>query len=290
MAEALTAGQAARLVGVAITTLRTWDRRYGLGPSGHESGKHRRYREEDLRRLAEMRRLTADGMPPAQAAAWILDRRVLPNRRAGGGYAVAVGDAGPAVRGLTRAAMRLDAAELRRTISATLAADGVVSTWTDLLAPALIHIGRKHAATQAVIEVEHLLSVEISLALASIPRPDGPARVLLACTDEEQHSLALEAVAAALAERGTPTRQLGARVPPDALRQALRRTGPDVVMLWSQTSQTAHRRQLSDVLDSRPAPKLVLAGGPGWTQVPAGAHKPADLGETITLIPESSPS
>jgi MerR family transcriptional regulator, light-induced transcriptional regulator len=289
MDEALTAGDAARLVGVAVTTLRTWDRRYGLGPRDREPGKHRRYGEEDLRRLAEMRRLTAQGLPPAQAAAWILGRRVLPNLRDGGGHAVGVGKAGPAVRGLTRAAMRLDAAELHRLISTALATDGVVATWTRLLAPALIHIGRKHAATQAIIEVEHLLSAEVSLALAAVPRPDRPACVLLACTDEEQHSLPLEALAAALAERGTAARRLGARVPPQALRQAVRRAGPDIVMLWSQTADTAHLSQLNDVLNARPIPKLVLAGGPGWSQVPARVLQPTDLAETLAMISHACP-
>src|SRR5690625_1041050 len=44
------AGVAARL-GVAAPTLRTWARRYGLGPSGHVAGKHRRYGAEDLAQL-----------------------------------------------------------------------------------------------------------------------------------------------------------------------------------------------------------------------------------------------
>lgn len=285
MAEkALTAGETARLVGVAVTTLRTWDRRYGLGPQDHKTGEHRRYREEDLRRLAEMQRLTAQGVPPAQAAAWILGRPLPPAPRDGGGHAVAVGTAGPAVRGLTRAAMRLDAAELHRLISTALATDGVVPTWTDLLAPALIHIGYKHAATQAIVEVEHLLSAGVSLALAAIPRPSAPARVLLSCTDEEQHSLALEALAAALAERGTAARLLGARVPPEALREAVRRAGPDIVLLWSQSEDTAHVSQLNDVLSARPSPKLVLAGGPGWSEVPAGVYRPADLAAAVAMI------
>src|SRR5690625_3677879 len=61
------AGVAARL-GVAAPTLRTWARRYGLGPSGHVAGKHRRYGAEDLARLETMRRLTLEGVAPADAA------------------------------------------------------------------------------------------------------------------------------------------------------------------------------------------------------------------------------
>jgi MerR family transcriptional regulator, light-induced transcriptional regulator len=282
----LTAGEAARLVGVAITTLRTWDRRYGLGPQSHEAGRHRRYSPEDVQRLVEMQRLTSQGVPAAEAAAWLLGRAAPPTRHDGGGHAVAVGSAGPAVRGLTRAALRLDAPALRVLIGEALSQDGVVRTWTDLIAPALIHIGRKHAATQSLVEVEHLLSGEVSRGLAGIPRPTAPSQVLLACADEEQHSLPIEALSAALAENGVGTRLLGARVPPNALRDAIRRAGPNVVVLWSQTAETAHVSQLTDALHARPTPKLVLAAGPGWASValPDGVSRPSTLDDAVAAI------
>src|SRR5947208_9899377 len=62
------AGEVARELGVAVTTLRTWHQRYGLGPSAHAPGRHRRYTPEDLDRLETMRRLTEAGVPPAEAA------------------------------------------------------------------------------------------------------------------------------------------------------------------------------------------------------------------------------
>ncbi len=290
MAQAMTASQAARLVGVAVTTLRTWDRRYGLGPPGHQTGKHRRYSEEDLRRLNEMCRLTAAGVPPREAAAWVLARPAPPTCHEANSDAAAVSATGPAVRGLIRAATRLDANELRRLLTAALARDGVTPTWTHLIAPTLIHIGHKHAATRAMIDVEHLFSVEVSRALSTVARPSRAASVLLACTDEEQHSLPLEALDAALAERSIACRLLGARVPQAALRHALRRTAPDTVMLWSQTEQTASVDQLTDVLTARTAPKLILAGGPGWGETPPQVLKPATLGEALAMItgaPES---
>jgi hypothetical protein len=284
--EALTSSEAARLLGVAVTTLRTWDRRYGLGPRTHEPGRHRRYEPEDVRRLGEMQRLVGQGVPPARAAAWALNRVPPAAGRDGGGRAVAVGPAGPAVRGLTRAAMRLDGAELRAIISGAIADGGVAAAWTALLAPALIHIGRKHAATRALVEVEHLLSAEVSAALARVARPAAVARILLACADEEQHSLALEALAAALAERGVATRLLGARVPPAALRDAVRRVGPDAVAVWSQTTETADPAQLTALGGERPSPKLILAAGPGWTDAPLpdGAVRPLDLPGAIHLL------
>src|SRR5688572_8938773 len=68
----LTVAAVARRLGVAPPTLRTWDRRYGLGPSAHTAGAHRRYSPSDVARLMVMRRLTPQGVPPADAARYAL--------------------------------------------------------------------------------------------------------------------------------------------------------------------------------------------------------------------------
>src|SRR5215203_2780333 len=56
----LTVAAVARRLGVAPATLRTWDRRYGLGPTLHTAGAHRRYSRADAARLA-VERATAAG-------------------------------------------------------------------------------------------------------------------------------------------------------------------------------------------------------------------------------------
>ncbi|NNU26849.1 MerR family transcriptional regulator [Isoptericola sediminis] len=66
----------ARRLGVAPATLRTWDRRYGLGPSDRTAGSHRRYTPEDVARLLVMRRLTLEGVAPVDAAQAALEADV----------------------------------------------------------------------------------------------------------------------------------------------------------------------------------------------------------------------
>ena len=68
----LTTGEVARRLGVAPTTVRTWDRRYGLGPDAHTGGRHRRWTATDVARLERMCALTATGIPPAEAARTVL--------------------------------------------------------------------------------------------------------------------------------------------------------------------------------------------------------------------------
>jgi DNA-binding transcriptional MerR regulator len=286
--DGLSPGAVSRSLGIAVTTLRTWHQRYGLGPSGHAHGSHRRYNAEDLVRLETMRRLTSEGVPAAEAAriARSGDVDSLRQARAGGGHAIPVGRAGPQARGLARAAARLDMPTVRSLIAAAVAEHGVVAAWTDLLVPVLIGIGKRHESTQRLVEVEHLLSRCVAEVLASVPRPasGSASAVLLACADEEQHSLPLEALAAALAERGLACHLLGARVPLDALLDAVRRIGPAMVVLWSQTPATADITQLTALLDLPHRPALIVAAGPGWgDNLPPAALTPASLSEALSL-------
>ena len=62
----------ARRLGIAPATLRTWDRRYGIGPREHTSGRHRRYAPEDIARLELMQQALLRGAAPAEAANYAL--------------------------------------------------------------------------------------------------------------------------------------------------------------------------------------------------------------------------
>jgi len=78
-APALSVAGAARGLGVAAATLRSWERRYGLAPSLHTKGGHRRYGPTDLARLNIMHRLVREGVPPAEAARVAIRARVEPD-------------------------------------------------------------------------------------------------------------------------------------------------------------------------------------------------------------------
>ncbi|MER7174070.1 MerR family transcriptional regulator [Streptomyces mesophilus] len=284
----LTTGALARRLGVAATTLRTWERRYGIGPRSREEGRHRRWRPADVARIEHMCRLTAQGVAPGEAARLALAgsppsttdpvtvRQSLGQGAAPGEYGeLPLGQVWPESRGLGRAAVRLDAGAVQARLRAAVDTYGVVVAWEQIIAPTLHAVGRKWAtSSECYVDVEHLLSWHVSTTLRSAVRapehePLLPP-VLLACMPEEQHCLAIEALWAALVERGLPTRIFGAGVPVEALESAVRRIGPCAVVLWSQTRQTADlsvvRALLSlewGVRGARSHP-LVLLAGPGW--------------------------
>jgi MerR family transcriptional regulator, light-induced transcriptional regulator len=200
---------------------------------------------------------------------------------------IALGAAVPAARGLARAAMHLDAPAMRELLEAVIGAQGVVPAWTEVIAPVLVGVGERFHATRRFVEVEHLISRSVTEVLGAIPRPAdaAPPRVLLAAADEEQHTLPLEALAAALAEIGVPTRLLGARVPPAALAAAVTRTGPDVLVLWSQTPATGAPAQLTSIAAAGRRPLLLAAAGPGWpAELPTGVARLTSLTEAVTLV------
>src|SRR5205085_1877612 len=64
----------ARRLGVAPSTLRTWDSRYGLGPSRHTSGRHRHYRAAGVGRLELMQRALLRGASTTEAARYDLQQ------------------------------------------------------------------------------------------------------------------------------------------------------------------------------------------------------------------------
>ncbi|MFJ4189226.1 MerR family transcriptional regulator [Kitasatospora sp. NPDC089509] len=316
----LPTGSVAQRLGVSPTTVRSWERRYGIGPARREAGHHRRWSREDIAVLEAMCRLTARGVPPGEAARAALAERspaayedhpspvpgppepehrdgARPAPGPGGSRALRVGTVRPECRGLARAAVRLDAPEVARILREAVEEFGVVEAWTEVMMPALRAAGRKWAAGgEQYVEVEHLLSWHVSSVLRGVAvataatRPVPP--VLLAATPAEQHTLPLEATAAALTERALPFRMLGAAVPPRALLDAVHRLGPGAVMIWCQDRRSADRDLVGRIGASRWGPRgsrggaVVVAAGPGWALggPPAGTASPRTLADAVDLL------
>lgn len=288
----LTVAALARRLGVAPATLRTWDRRYGVGPSAHTAGAHRRYTPTDVERLVEMHRLTLEGISPAEAARVALSgaptRVGAPEPVALRPRAASSNGIEAAARGLTRAALSLDARSIDRIVVEAFDQHGVLWTWDALLVPVLAHIGERWEQTGEGIDVEHLLAETVLSALRSVtssaPPPHNARPVLIASAPEELHTLPLHALAAGLAERGIDSRVLGARVPGQALAAAVRRGGAGGVFVWAHRPELASLAQLEAVPAMRP-PVRIVVGGPGWSeQLPPGVQRATSLNEAVTML------
>ena len=266
MEELLTVAAVARRIGVAPATLRTWARRYGLGPSSHEAGAHRRYCPHDLAKLTLMRRLISAGVAPADAAAQAISHegevkveKILKNCES----------RDEIVTLIVSAANSLDRILVEEILRKDIAKYGVIDSWQVVMVPVLVIVGDAWAATGTGIEVEHLLSETIIGILRDrskqLKSPINARPVLIASVGEEIHSLAIHALHAALAEAKVECNFLGARTPLEALASMISRSAPPAVFLWAQLPKNADTKYFRDIPTIRPAPRVIL-GGPGWNR------------------------
>jgi DNA-binding transcriptional MerR regulator len=264
MEEFLTVAAVARRIGVAPATLRTWARRYGLGPSGHEAGDHRKYCASDLAKLTLMRRLISAGVAPADAAEQALTHKgEVKVEKILKSFEVRE----DVVSAIVKAANSLD----RKFVEAILRRDiekyGVIDSWQEVMVPVLVIVGDAWAATGDGIEVEHLLSETIIGILRDrtkqLKSPINTRPVLIASVGEEFHSLAIHALHAALAEAKVECNFLGARTPLSALSSMISRSAPPAVFLWAQLPKNADPKYFREIPSVRPSPRVIL-GGPGW--------------------------
>ncbi|MGA1159333.1 MAG: MerR family transcriptional regulator [Candidatus Nanopelagicaceae bacterium] len=262
----LTVAAVARRLGVAPATLRTWDRRYGLGPSEHSSGEHRRYNAKDLARLTLMRKLVISGVSPAEAASRALS---FEGSISDGSRAVEreIKVREELVETLYRAAQAYDRSFVEELLRTEIASSGITTTWNEVIVPLLIMLGDEWADQGTGIETEHLVSEIIKRLLhanhENVTNPVNARPVLLACIGEEMHSLPLHALAAALSERNVQTQFLGARTPIEAISAIVKRSAPPAVFLWAQLNKNGDPDILAELPSVRPAPRIVI-GGPGW--------------------------
>ncbi|MET7451864.1 MerR family transcriptional regulator [Streptomyces sp. NPDC005574] len=324
----VTTGFLARKLGVSPTTLRSWDRRYGLGPRVRADGRHRRWSPDDVAMLQEMCRLTAAGVPPAEAAraakggtrpgtpvlapapppappAPGRTSRPSAHQASRSGSGLPLGDVYQECRGLARAAVRLDAQAVQQQLTAVVHAYGLIAAWEEVMVPTLRAVGRKwEFSDDRYVEVEHLLSWHISATLRQVyvtsaarERHPDSSPVLLACLPGEQHTLPIEALSAALAQLGLPVLMLGGAVPAEAVLAAVQRVGPAGVVLWSQSRSTASVPLARHIAATRwgvrgaRTQSLVLLCGPGWgRRSESGLLRPSGLRDAVRMLTSPEPT
>lgn len=211
----LTVAAVARRLGVAPATLRTWDRRYGLGPSERTVGAHRRYGTTDLARLLVMRRLTIDGVAPAEAA------QIARTARAAELFDPPPAPEGPAERGplphdaLVDAAMAGDEKEVARLVALPPGGD-LLGWWTALVEPAIAALSRRLVIDPPGTSPTVILgSAALAVIRAAVPPPAAGRPVVLVLAPGLRIGMILvHAIAGSLAARGVDARVVSGQLAP----------------------------------------------------------------------------
>lgn len=204
----LTVAAVAGRLGVAASTLRTWERRYGLGPSARTAGRHRRYDADDVTRLETMRRLTREGVAPADAA------RLARGLDAGDEDLVLPGDAEDARAeevldplSLAAAAVEADDARLRRMIARAVGADEVLTAWQTLVRPAMDLVEARDHGDRPGRDPAAALGAALMAVLRTVVDQHTEPDAVLIHADDDRH-LDAHVLAAELTLRGAGVRVL----------------------------------------------------------------------------------
>jgi hypothetical protein len=224
----MTIGQVSELVGVPVTTLRSWERRYQIPPRTRTQGTTRRYTVHEAQMLTLMRDDVSRGIRAAEAA----------------GSVCALFDADRAsarfVIGLLQACDQLDAAAIGTWLDRAVAELGLGRCLDEVLFPGLRRIGLNWQTGQCDVSHEHAATAAIGAWLrdraAAIPPAPGRPLVLLAPTD--QHNVGLRALAVLLHHRQLRCAGLPCGLPTPELSAKLRTGQPAAVVLLSHLSGT----------------------------------------------------
>ena len=224
--------QVSQLLGVPATTLRSWERRYGIPVVSRSPGGHRRYAEDELVQLRLMRDEISRGKRAGMAATEVrllLDRDNPQSSR---------------IAQVLAAVEAKDSSELTHVLDRAHDRIGLAATIDSVLMPALRQVGAWWESGRCDLPQEQLLTKTARTWLARL-RVLGPVLsdeppILLACGPDDRHTIGLEALAALLAENHRAFHVLASTTSAPGLVAAARTTAVAAVVVVSQLP--SHRR------------------------------------------------
>ncbi|MGJ9413898.1 MerR family transcriptional regulator [Aeromicrobium sp. CF4.19] len=253
---------------VAASTLRTWERRYGIGPSHRTQGGHRRYTERDIERVELVRRLVGRGVAAQDAArvARRLEREELVNalseESARQEHQIGTEDVVDAVLAAT---ITSDGRRLQDIFAGLLGGEQFSNAWRDVFSPALTRMACESSSGSLEVEAERMAAEimlhEIRRVRARGPRTQNP-QVLMASAVADESCLPLVALGAALADADVSIRTVGPETDPRSVTDLVDKLRPQVLVWWEQPAAVAET--LRPHLERADGSTFLLRAAPAW--------------------------
>ncbi len=245
-------GAVSSRLNVTASTLRTWERRYGVGPSFRTQGGHRRYTERDIDRVELMRRLLSRGVS-AQDAARVarslkrddLELALTDENRESAGVTAAEAD-------ILAAVVTGDRDALSRLFASALRQSPVTTAWRDVLAPALRRMTSETVSgavpAEAASAASDLLVRELHALVAFERLPDtGHTHILFARSLPAVEAIPLLVLEAALVQAGMSIHTVGPELDGRAVAALAIRMRPDLLLTWGHPPTPPLRRAMGEL-------------------------------------------
>lgn len=255
--------RAAELAGLSASTVRAWERRYGIPQPERTTSRYRVYSSTDVDLLIRMSELVRAGTPPSRAAALIAEGEAARESTLTPAEFLELVLAGEQPH--TELAILLESAETHRTWAR------IADDW---LMPMLIGLGRAWESGEVSLLQEHEFSAVVMhhLVMAyrrAVPPPDG-ATVLLGLPTGERHEIGLLLFAVLLRTLGVEAHYLGADLSPEAWLAAAAHHRPGLVITARYQEDDGAAQQLVDRLGA--AGLRVAIGGGRQDEIVGAEH------------------
>ena len=284
-----TAGEVEHRTGVPATTLRQWERRYGLPNPQRSAGGYRLYSQNDLSVIEFFKTQIAQGVSVSRAAQLHALEQSLPSLQRSSEQSALQSPLqqsihpkaqpmGAMVAQLVDSTTNGDSLRADRILAQAYATMPIESVVLELIHPTLIEVGERWHRGEITIAHEHQSSHYLRgklhhlLELAGSPR-HGPT-VILACPPGEWHEIGALSIAIFMRRAGIRTHYLGANTPIPDLARFAREVKASAIMLSVSSPEVIEtlRPQAKLLLEVVP---LVIYGGFAFSQNPGLA---AELG------------
>ena len=252
--------------GVPATTLRQWERRYGMPMPERSDSGYRLYSDDDIADIKSIKAHVDDGVP-ASRAAQIVARRPSETR-------------GPRPLAdlrseLVAALVDLDDAAADRVIAEAHALYTVEDVVMELFQPVMIEMGTLWHDGVINTTTEHFASSYVNGRLRQLMGLTGNNRsghgVIVACAPFDQHELGALILAVLLRRAGYQVYFVGANTPVEDLADMARAVKPLAIMISASSVDSVHQLMNKRGHLQGVAPLLVL-GGNGFNTDPRRAE------------------
>jgi MerR family transcriptional regulator, light-induced transcriptional regulator len=253
--------------GVPATTLRQWERRYGVPKPERSGSGYRLYSDADMHDIRSIKAHVDDGVPASRAAEMVRRAPVTAPR-------------GPRPidgirRDLVEALVALDEERAERLLAEAHSLHTVEDVVLDLMHHTIVEIGTLWHDGTITTTTEHFASAYLQGRLRQIMTFTSPVRsgpsVIVACAPLDQHDIGAMMLALMLRRNGFQVYYIGANTPVEDLATMAKRLQPAAVMISASSIDAVHqllqkREHLRGV-----APILAL-GGNGFNADPRRAE------------------
>jgi methanogenic corrinoid protein MtbC1 len=295
--------QAAARTGLSVSTIRAWERRYGVVQPARTTAGYRLYDDESLARLIAMRHLVDEqGWRASQAAERVLaDGPDLATMTEVAGLGTGSTPAeGPspsttsdvAVAAFLQAAGELDVPAMETILDESFAAQRFELAMDRVVFPALRAIGETWSSDEVDVAVEHAASETVRRRLArffdAAWRGHRAPRMVVGLPPTARHEIGAFAFAVAARRAGLDVLYLGADVPLESwLRTARETAAPVVVLAVVIPSDVAPATVVVEALRSMARPPTCALGGALAHEVPASLGAlllPGSLDQAVAAV------